>query len=433
MNNVYYNPNGTMPYPTPLYSNGHNQYLTLELTKTLSSSLTNEVVVSGIFYFQPAQFTNRAKVQTTGTAWATAGYTGGHLNLNETQLPEVITYESTGIPSLSFGYVPPGSQYLRKFSWNVADNVTKVYRTHTIKLGYYMEQTGNNNVILGSQENGQLAFMRYDSCYPNQTTATASAPANEANLGNTVGNFLMGCPLNYNQANGDPIQNLRFRSFEWYGTDEWKVNGKLTLTLGVRLSHQEPWYDPHGVGIAVWNPAGVPQNVLSKTVTASNITWPGIDWHQHNSQYPNAGYPTRALFYLLRAGLAYDLFGNGKTVLRGGWGMYVSHDSTTAAAGEATAIGLQTYSNPSNITCTFGQLFTTKYVPCGYYSGATTGPITPFTVNAADPKDNHMPITYNYNFTIDRQGPWKSAIEVAYVGNRGQHLMTLAGSNDANL
>ena len=53
MNNIYYNPGGTIPYPTPLYNHGHNQFLTLNLTKTVGSSLTNELVVSGLFYFQP--------------------------------------------------------------------------------------------------------------------------------------------------------------------------------------------------------------------------------------------------------------------------------------------------------------------------------------------------------------------------------------------
>ena len=200
MNNVYYNPGGTVPYPSPLYSHGHNQYLTLDLTKTVGSSFTNDLVGSGIFYFQPAQFSNPSKVQTTGTSWDQAGYTGGSLHLNETQLPEIVQYETTGIPSLSFGYVPPTSQFLRKFSWNIADNVTMVYKTHTIKVGYYMEQTGNNSVTLGSQVNGTLSFMRWDSCYINEAAPGTSAPAT-ASMGNTVGNFLMGCPLNYSQAN----------------------------------------------------------------------------------------------------------------------------------------------------------------------------------------------------------------------------------------
>jgi hypothetical protein len=440
MNNIYYNPGGTVPYPSPLYNYGHNQALTLDLTKTVGSSLTNELVASGLFYFQPAQFGNRAKTQVTGTAWATAGYTGGHLGLNQAQLPRVYSYESTSLPNFSFGYVPPGSQFLRKFSWNVADNLTKVYKTHTIKVGYYMEQTGNNNVTLGSQVNGNLTFARWDTCNPNQVNPNApgapppspgpsGAPSTSASMENTIGNFLMGCPAGYSQDNGDPITNVRFRTFEWYGTDEWKVNSKLTLTLGVRLAHLEPWYDPHGVGIAVWNPsdwngAPVTQNHLYSD-SATNTTWPGIDWHKHNSQYPNAGYPTRTLFYQPRAGLAYDLFGNGKTVFRGGWGMYVSQDSAGITGGEGTAIGLQTYSIPGSSGCTFGQLFLgNKYLPCGYYA-SSQNTIAPFTVTAADPKDNHKPVTYNYNFTIDRQGPWKSAFEVAYVGNRTQHLSTL--------
>ena len=448
MDNIYYIPGGTIPFPTPLYWHGHNQYLTLNLTKTIGSSLTNEVVGSGVFYFQPAQFGSPAKAQTTGTAWAAAGYGEGHLGLNEAQLPRIIEYDP-GIPSFAFGYVPsgskyPNSQFLRKFSWSLGDNVTKVYKTHTIKAGYYMEQTGTSGVTLGSQVNGTLTFMRWDTCYPNQTSESYVPGSNPpqvqapqtASLGNTVANFLTGCPLGYNQDNSDPVQNLRYRSFEWYGTDEWKVLPKLTLTLGVRLAHLEPWYDAHGVGIAVWNPAGVPQHVLNPngvTVTASNTTWPGIFWHQRNQQYPNAGYSTRALFYQPRAGFAYDLFGNGKSVIRGGWGMYVSHDPSGAAAGISTAIGLQTYSNPSTTTCTFGQLFTNKYVPCGTYSGASPTTITPFTVNAADPKDSQMPVTYNYNLTIDRQGPWKSGFEVAYVGNRSQHLQTLGNLQNQNV
>lgn len=443
MNNIYYTPGGTVPFPTPLYWHGHNQSLTLDLTKTVGSSLTNQVVASGIFFFQPAQFGDPAKAQSTGTPWAAAGYTQGHLGLDESQLPRIIEYDP-GIPSFAFGYVPsgskyPNSQFLRKFSWNIGDNLTKVYKTHTIKVGYYMEQTGNSGVTLGSQVNGTLTFMRWDTCWPNQIPATPpdtdQKPANEASLGNTTANFLTGCPLGYNQDNGDPVQNVRYRSFEWYGTDEWKVLPKLTLTLGIRFAHMQPWNDAHGVGIAVWNPTGVPQHVLNPNgvVTASNTTWPGIYWHKRNPQYPNSGFPTKALFYEPRGGFAYDLSGNGKTVIRGGWGMYISHDSTGATGGLSTAIGLETYSNPSTTTCTFGQLFTNKYLPCGTWSGTPSSTITPFTVSAADPKDSDMPVTYNYNLTIDRQGPWKSVFEIAYVGNRSQHLMTLGNLQNQNV
>jgi len=78
MNNIYYNPGGTVPYPTPLYNHGHNQFLTLNLTKAVGSSLTNEVVVSGLFYFQPSQFGSPPKHRPR-QRMASAGYTGGTL------------------------------------------------------------------------------------------------------------------------------------------------------------------------------------------------------------------------------------------------------------------------------------------------------------------------------------------------------------------
>jgi len=432
MNNIYYNPNGTVPYPTPLYSYGHAQYLTLNLTKSISNSTTNELVGSGVYFAQPEQFADRAKAETAGTTWAAAGYSGGHLGLTENQLPRITDDETVGLPSLSFGYVPPGSQYLRKFSWNVADNLSKQYRTHSIKAGVYVEQTGNNQVALGSQENGNAAFMRWDSCLPNQVNPTASAPSNDAGLGNIVGNFLIGCPLSYSQDNFDPSTDLRFRNFEFYATDEWKVTSRLTLTLGIRLSHLEPWKDAHGIGLAVWNPSGITQHVVYQDSTVPS-TWPGVSWNKTDSGDAPAGVPTRALFYSPRLGLAYDLHGNGKTVFRGGWGAYHSHDSYNFAAGAAnTAIGLQTYSNPSTITCTFGQLFTTQYVPCGAYT-SNPASITPFTITAMDPKDDHQPVTYNYNFTVDQQGPWKTNIEVAYVGNQSSSLSTLGNLQNQNV
>lgn len=431
LNNIYYNPGGTVPYPTPMYSYGHSDSLTLDLMKSVGSSFTNDLMVSGVYYSEPEQFADPAKAQTTGTAWAAAGYAGGHLHLNETQLPRIIDYESVGTPSFAFGYVPPTSQFLRKFDWNVQDNVTKIYRTHTLTTGIYAEQTGNNNATLGSQVNGTLTFMRWDSCYINQTGSATATPPGTANLGNVVGNFLIGCPLGYSQDNFDPIENLRFRTLEAYVNDQWKVNSRLTLTLGMRFSHLQPWTDAHGIGLAVWEPSTISQNVLYPD-SQSNLTWPGLSWHKRDPSIPNAGVPTRALFYSPRVGLAYDLYGNGKTVIRGGWGMFYSHDSTSLTGGLATAIGLQTYSNPSTITCTFGQLFTNKYVPCGAYSTAPST-ITPFTIGAMDPKDDRMPLTYNYNFTVDQEGPWASTFEIAYVGSQSTDLATLGNLQNQNV
>jgi hypothetical protein len=50
-----------------------------------------------------------------------------------------------------------------------------------------------------------------------------------------------------------------------------------------------------------------------------------------------------------------------------------------------------------------------------------------------DPADNHMPLTYNYNLTVDQQGPWKSAFEIAYVGSQSTDESTLGNLQNQNV
>lgn len=485
LNNIYYNPPDTVPYPTPLNSNGDSNSASLNLTKVVSRTITNELVVSGLYFDEPQQFQNRAAALDSGTPWASAGYEGGALKNGINQLPRIYSYESIGIPNFSFGFVPAGSEYLRKSSWDAGDNLTKIYGTHTIKVGVYAEQTRNNQVTLGSQANGELGFARWNGCIPNQTAPSYSQ--NEAgdlslvtpgtsSLGNTAANFVSGCATaGYTQASGDPSVDMYFDSLEFYGTDEWKVNSKLTLTFGIRLSHLPPWTDSHGIGAAVWDTAkynAVSPHVLEGGVTQSATTWPGISWHQLDTSIPVAGVGSRALFYAPRVGLAYDLYGNGKVVFRGGWGAYRSRDSYNLTSGAvSTATNLVNYIISSGFAdaCTAEQLFnpapTTgsmnsyphsgKYLPCGYYTGTYTGTLsggsytgTPAfqagaaalngsgaigSIYAADPSDNEQPVTYNYNFTVDQQLPFSSTLEIAYVGNQSANLATLGNLQNQNV
>jgi hypothetical protein len=484
MNNIYYNPPNTIPYPTPLDSYGASNSLSLNLTKTLSNSMTNEVVLGGLYFDQPEQFQDRAAALDTGTSWEAAGYSGGALKNGINQLPRIYSWEGIGLPNFSMGYVPPSSQYLRKSSWNVTDNFTKIYRTHTIKGGVYAEQTRNNNVTLGSQENGNILFDRYEGCVQNQTSPSYSTDPTTGNvtlqgptgngMGNTVANFLIGCTGGYTQDSADPSYDLYFNTLEFYATDEWKVNSKLTLTAGIRLSHLPPWTDSHGIGAAVWDPTKynpIAQGTFDPNMTQSATTWPGISWHALDSSIPLAGVGTRALFYQPRFGLAYDMYGNGKSVFRGGFGLYRSRDSAgiTGAIGTATNLVHYSISTSFSDSCTLDQLFNaapvstplgsypqgSKVVACGYYAGSYSGTVaggsytgspafdaTPgvYTTTGAvgsiaadDPNDSEQPLTYNYNFTLDQQLPHSMMFEIAYVGNQSTNIATLGNLQNQNV
>ncbi|MDR3747762.1 MAG: carboxypeptidase-like regulatory domain-containing protein [Acidobacteriota bacterium] len=461
LNNIYYSPPSTVPYPTPLDSNGYSDLLSINLTKTLNASTTNELLLSGIFFNQPEQFADRAKALDTGTPWEAAGYEGGALKNGINQLPRIYSWESTGVPNFSMGYVPGTSrgQFLRKDSWTISDNLTKVFHTHTIKAGVYAEQTRNNQVTLGSDANGTVLFDRYNGCLANQQTPSVNPTTgalitpSTSGLGSTFANFLAGCPGGYNQSSFDPNINMYFNTLEFYATDEWKATSKLTVTLGIRLSHLPPWTDAHGIGAAVWDPTKynpIQPGVYSTTVTEDTKTWPGISWHKLDSSIPVAGRTTQPLFYSPRVGLAYDVYGNGKTVFRGGWGAYYNRDSTGISGGAmGIAIDLVDHGLTGNNTCTLDQLMNsstkptgTQVLPCGYYGGNTAGFETgaaaitsgsTISVSAVDPKDNQEPVTYNYNFTLDQQARWGTKLELAYVGNQSTHLSTLGNLQNHNV
>jgi len=457
-----YNVGQNNPLPTPFDSHTGAHYLTLNLTKIVSSSITNEFVASGAKFNSPGQYEDRSKVMATGSAWESAGYSGGASpaalygygstasRAGVNQLPEMGFWEG-GLPSFAEAYVPEKAQFLNKYTWSVQDNLTKVFKTHSIKVGFYADQTMDNEMSLGNNMNGTFQFMRWGGCYINQQLSeyapintaehapnlpapiVANEPAS-AGTGNTVGQYLIGCPLNYKQENMDPNANMGDTAIEGYATDEWKVNSKLTVTFGIRLSHLTPWTDRDGIGLAVWDPSKVEQHVLNSSLTGDPKTWPGFKWHKMDSSVPMAGVPTRALFYSPRASLAYDLFGNGKTVFRGGIGIYHSHDSLFYAAGSSLPKGKQTWDMGSTGTgCNYAQLFSTSVIPCGYYTRSTTSSaMAPFGVSAQDPHDDRLPVIYNYNFTVDRSLPWKMQAEVAYVGNQSYDLSTLSNLQNQN-
>jgi hypothetical protein len=416
--NVFYAGTDVIPYPTSSYTNAKSNILSANLTKVLGSSATNEFIVAGVYFYSPDQLANRALVQDANTGWSG----GRHYQNNALQLPDIIDYEQ-GVPDFSMDYFPSSSAFLRKVSYNAADNLTKQIRSHTLKVGVYAENTANNQVLYSTAQ-GQYAFNHYGyGCTTDDGTKISQ-------LQNNVANFLQGCG-SFIQNNSSPSRDMNFKTLDLYGTDEWKATRKLTLTLGIRFDHLGHWLDAHGNGLAVWTPPQKYLSLANTNVTANATSYPGISWHQTDPSVPLSGVATPVFFYAPRVGLAYDLYGNGKTVLRGGWGAYRFHDSYNDSAGPLDTVnGVQTYSSPTNINCTYDQI---AGVAPTYYAGAPTTAVgcvsnssktSPFTIYALAKGDTRQPVTYNYNFTVDQQFFFKSRLEISYTGNQSHDLFT---------
>ena len=422
LDNVYYAGSDEIPYPTPAYTYTTSKGVSLNLTKVVGATLTNELIFAGAYYNSPDQLANRASVQDAATGWSG----GRYYNNGALQLPGIRDYEN-GTPDFAMGYFPASNAFLRKFSYDGADNLTKQIRTHSVKVGVYAETTGNNQVPYNFTQ-GLYAFNHYNSgCYTNDGSGDVSQ------LQNNVANFLQGC-AGFTQSSSSQNADLHFRTLDFYATDEWKATRRLTLTYGLRFDHLGAWFDPDGLGMAVWTPPA--QHTLFN-VTQDPHTYPGISWHQTNASDPISGQASRPLFYSPRVGLAYDLYGDGKTTLRGGWGAYRFHDSYNDSAGPlGTTQGIETYSTPTNISCTYNQIANqatgNNAIGVGCPVAAGSSSLAPFSIYAFDKSDNQQPVTYNYNFTVDQAMPFNSNLELSYVGNQSAHTFTEGNLSNQN-
>ncbi len=444
IDNTYYAGSDIVPFPTPLYSHSKSNQISINFTKVFGATLTNELIASGVYFYSPNQFANRSLVQDSTTGWNTAGLTGvgggatdgRYYHNGAAQLPGIRDYEE-GVPDFAMGYFPAGSAFLRKVSYNGGDNLTKQLGTHSIKVGVYAELTANNQVPYNFTQ-GLNTFNHYNAACITYDGLHGQSGNNS--LQNNVANFLQGCGY-YSQSSASTPADLHFKTVDFYFTDDWKATKRLTLTYGIRFDHLGPWYSPDGIGLAVWNPP--PQHVLFAGVSGNAATYPGISWHQTNSAVPLSGQPSRALFYSPRAGLAYDLYGNGKTTLRGGWGAYRFHDSYNDSAGALqTTLGVQTYNSPTQNACTYNQIANQgaadaagKQLSTGAGCpsvSAGSGSVGAFSIIALDPHDDKQPVTYNYNFTVDQVMFRNGLLEMSYVGNRSADTFTEGNLNNQN-
>jgi hypothetical protein len=319
-------------------------------------------------------------------------YTGMFKN-GEDQVPFILNFGGAAqLQTLPFGL----GFFSRTWQPLVAENVAKVTGTHTLKVGAHWEWAANAQPSTDNS-NGILAYATWGG---NST-------------GNAYADLLTGRVAEYYESNRNIVLDLAYQTFEAYAQDSWKVRPRLTIEYGIRLSHLGAWYDRQGIGYGVFDPSKYSDepSQLGKS--------PGLVWHQQDPAVPLSGMSTRTLFYEPRVGAAFDISGTGRTVLRGGFGIYRYHDYATQYA--ATLSG-----------------------PAGHRGGnvghATTlreiDFLQPANVRSAldtlDPADDHQPVTYAYSFTVSQRIGNNTLWETGYVGNRSRDLYDLGVYSDIN-
>lgn len=362
---------------------------------------------------------------------------GTMLNTNSPDVAAAVKLPFTStlarVPGLTFSGAPSLSTYgpYRDYNrnHNIFANVIKTWGRHTFKVGatynHYNKQENNAGANAGS-----FAFT-------NGNTPTGSTVQN---FRQAFANFLTGYVTTFSQASYDVTPSVTAQQIEAYVQDDWKVTPRLTVNLGVRYSHfgqptdknhQLTTFDP-----SLYNPANAPTidtkgnicvvgaecaggTVPNGTVTLAQAITNGISINGVNSPYGDQIGQTDKANFAPRVGFAYDVFGDGKTSLRGGYG--IAYDSSLFGTYEqnifqnppfvvSPTISNTSFDNPAAVAANVS------------YSAQL--------IRATSPK-MHTPYNQQYSLSLQQMMPSKVLMEIAYVGSQQRHLIGLIDINQA--
>ncbi len=246
----------------------------------------------------------------------------------------------------------------------------------------------------------------------------------------TLSDFLEGNVASWRILYGDPSRDIRMTSNGLFAQDDYRITRRVTLNLGLRYDITLPIKDT--------------QNRLGNYDPTKGLVQVGYGISQL--------YPTRYNNVSPRLGVAWDAFGNGKTVVRSAFGMIYIQPSIRTFVNSAglnlVPTGLQTqldYTN-GNVVVQAPTGTITSFV---YQSNDPTqinwtpaGPIfpinnpnppicsiaSPCTISAVDP-NLKTPYVLNWNLNVQQQITPSSVLQVAYVANHGVKLYSTIDQN----
>jgi len=208
---------------------------------------------------------------------------------------------------------------------------------------------------------------------------------------------------------------MKYNQYSFFINDQWKAGRKLTLTGGLRFEHMGNWVPNDNFGVSVWDPA-------TYNNTSAAPAWTGLEWHSIDSSIPMSGFPNKSFFLEPRFGFAYDIFGDGKTVVRAAPACSGSRSLTTMPAPVTTSRWARNIS--TNSQCCIG------WNSFPQYSNALGLPGLGSSMSSLTMGDANTPNSWTYNVTISQRTPWRSVAEFQYAGSRSRDLLSAGGGQN---
>jgi hypothetical protein len=312
-------------------------------------------------------------------------------------------------------------------TYTFRDNMSKLFGNHNFQFGAYVVAAQKNEQNSPDLQ-GLLTF--------NSSNSTVSS-------GNAFADFLSGRIASFQQWNAQIKYYNRYKIVEPYFQDDWRITPRLTLNLGLRVSlfgtyreryQQEFNFDPTAFvqpanPSALFNPdlslaAGVnPFNGYTQCGgKGGNFVVPGITSGSVGAN-SHAGCLGGHLFNPgPRIGFAWDPWGNGKTAVRGGYGIFFEHSNGNEANVESLEGSAPLVLNPTqpNIAGGVGSCPATQTGYTCIGNGGELFPLGPVSI----PTKTVWPYVAQWNLDVQQELPHHFVASVAYVASKGTHLGT---------
>lgn len=389
--------------PEPVFSGERNAYV-LVLNQQLAAGVTYNVSPTSVLEFRLGISRTEAGKRPTGL---------GDPNFTLPGLPTDASIAG-GLNSQAIsGYTQYGRQssnpqHQDPFIWNPRVNYTRLLGRHSLKVGYEYQQI-NTEIEDFHPKYGQDAYAGQFSRPANITTAN--------NLYN-LADFLFGARSQYQLASFFQPQYRQRMQFA-YLQDDFTVNSKLTLNLGIRYEYATPQYEAD-------NQLGSFDPVAQKLIQASDgsIADRALVNPDRNNFAP-------------RVGFAYSI--SPKTVVRGGFGMSYIHFNRLGGENLLSinlpfTIGVTINQTANQPLCT-GNNFLNCFRPTD--AGYPTGLVSPERATTLTTRTNFTPretrtaYVQSWHLTVQHELAKNLLLDVAYVGNHSVKLVALGDYNQA--